>query len=560
MEYELQSNRRARRLVCILCNVKHKNCLLTGFDRVDREKQELLNNVMTGQVSGRYYLLTGEKGTGKTSMILEAMRKAQGANCTMFDAHADPEIFRIRLGKALDFEFYEDYIGAMFSLRGLVIRSLYYTLKERLIQEVALNMKKTTNNPLVLIINNVHLIRDNEEGQNLIELLQQKAETLSGSRLVTMIFNSDDNWVYERLRKLGTRLEVIQIKDLSRKESIEVIQRSRRQFFNEEVSKKKANKIYNLVGGRPLHLTEVTSQKEEACHKLIDRERTWFLNQCGLLGENMDDDVMESGKFSYSAMLLMRALVKLDNRSPEQTEIHSTPDETIEDDQSLDFQPEREERLDHNAHHCSKKHHPEDHILLELPLWIARKVMTRPDYIQTYDNLNIFTIDATNSIVRADSVPMMQAFREIASMPGFDDLLDETMDRVSAIESLGRTRELVAKDLVLKGVYRTETGSTAALNDSAEKTKKRSWLGISFSWFWSGQSAKTTVITLVPETEEEEDPAATDLEEGNNTNEHEELDEASKFNISEDQKLMWWNQRNNKLKGLKDKSTSDASN
>jgi hypothetical protein len=32
------------------------------------------------------------------------------------------------------------------------------------------------------------------------------------------------------------------------------------------------------------------------------------------------------------------------------------------------------------------------------------------------------------------------------------------LDRVAAIESLGRTRELVAKDLVLKGKYRISQG------------------------------------------------------------------------------------------------------
>lgn len=48
-------------------------------------------------------------------MILEAIRRSNGQFCTMFDAHPDPEIFRIRLGRALNFEFFEDYIGGMFS-------------------------------------------------------------------------------------------------------------------------------------------------------------------------------------------------------------------------------------------------------------------------------------------------------------------------------------------------------------------------------------------------------------------------------------------------------------
>jgi len=79
--------------------------------------------------------------------------------------------------------------------------------------------------------------------------------------------------------------------------------------------------------------------------------------------------------------------------------------------------------------------------------------MTRPDHIKKYDELNIFTI-GTNANVRADSVPMMRAFHEIASDPEFDDILRETIDRISEIESLGRTRELVLKDLALGGKIR----------------------------------------------------------------------------------------------------------
>jgi hypothetical protein len=51
-------------------------------------------------------------------MLIEAMRKNDGEGVAMFDAHADLEIFRIRLGKALDFEYHEDNIGGLFSIRG----------------------------------------------------------------------------------------------------------------------------------------------------------------------------------------------------------------------------------------------------------------------------------------------------------------------------------------------------------------------------------------------------------------------------------------------------------
>lgn len=49
---------------------------------------------------------------------------------------------------------------------------------------------------------------------------------------------------------------------------------------------------------------------------------------------------------------------------------------------------------------------------------------------------------------------MQRAFRSICEEPGFDDHLEATLQRINDIESLGRTREIVAKDLVLGGKYK----------------------------------------------------------------------------------------------------------
>jgi hypothetical protein len=92
------------------------------------------------------------------------------------------------------------------------------------------------------------------------------------------------------------------------------------------------------------------------------------------------------------------------------------------------------------------------HNIPQIPLHIARQIMTRADFIKSYDHINLFTITST-AHVRADSVPMQRAFRSICSEPGFSSHLEATLQRISDIESLGRTREIVAKDLVLGGRY-----------------------------------------------------------------------------------------------------------
>ncbi|KAK7207745.1 hypothetical protein BZA70DRAFT_272107 [Myxozyma melibiosi] len=422
-------------------------------DWIVRDEQAIIDKAVSGRGLGRYYLIIGEKGTGKTSMLLEALRRVEGRNCAMFEAHSDPEIVRIRLGKALNYQYHEDYIGSLFSIRGPRDTTALLDIERAFdkLEEVALDVVKEKGRPLVLIVNSTHLLREDDDGENLVELLQQRAEQFAASGILTMIFNSDDYWVYERFKKLSTRLDVVTIKDLGRAKAIEALQHWRRKYFGDSVPVSVCNRIYDMVGGRPQFLNRVAQHSDMLAHaqQLVETEKTWFLNQCGLLGEDMDDDVMESGKFSGSAMLLAKELVEMEKK------------------------------------HIDSKGKPlpdQDHILPSLPLWRARQVMTRADYIQRYDNLNIFTIDS-KSHVRADSAPMMEAFRQICAEPGFDNLLEETLDRVSAIESLGRTRELVLKDLVGGGKYRIEL------------EKGNSWKGV----------GNRISMEVVPPPEEEDD-------------------------------------------------------
>lgn len=116
--------------------------------------------------------------TRRFLVILEAMRKTDGDGCSMFEAHADLEIVRIRLGKALDYEYHEDYIGGYFSERGPRDTTALLDIERAFnkLEKVALRYRKEKNKPLVLVINQCHLIRDDNDGKGLLELLQQRAE------------------------------------------------------------------------------------------------------------------------------------------------------------------------------------------------------------------------------------------------------------------------------------------------------------------------------------------------------------------------------------------------
>src|SRR5579859_5327551 len=95
-----------------------------------------------------------------------------------------------------------------------------------------------------------------------------------------------------------------------------------------------------------------------------------------------------------------------------------------------------------------EERHPnvfEEHLIPTLPQHLCRRVMTRADLLERLDQCNVIAID-TESNVRASSVPMMRAFKEICAEEGFDEMLENVLDRIAEVESLGRTREVEFKD------------------------------------------------------------------------------------------------------------------
>jgi len=106
-------------------------------EHLRRKEQDFLERVIHGAETGHYFMILGCKvplyllcprvaypihlhivqGTGKTTMILDAMQANQAEGVAMCDAHPDLEVFRLRLGKALDYEYSEDSQTGLFSRR-----------------------------------------------------------------------------------------------------------------------------------------------------------------------------------------------------------------------------------------------------------------------------------------------------------------------------------------------------------------------------------------------------------------------------------------------------------
>jgi hypothetical protein len=296
-------------------------------DWYPRGEQNLVDDIVSGRARGHYYLMVGEKGTGKSSMLIDAMHRVSGEGVSMLETHGDLEIFRIRLGKALDFEYHEDYVGSLFSIRGPRDTTPLLDIERAFnkLEKVALRRRNTVGRPLVLIINNVHLLRDDEDGQNLLELVQQRAEQWAASDLATVVLNSDDYWVYERLKKNACRMTVLPITDLPKERAIAALKASRRRHFGSAPPDELLESVYDRVGGRIMFLNRVASSPDmlQACDEIFRTEKTWFLNQCWILGEEMDDDVMDQQKyavcpssslpgFSFLSLLVSLSLAPID--------------------------------------------------------------------------------------------------------------------------------------------------------------------------------------------------------------------------------------------------------
>lgn len=269
-----------------------------------KEEQDKIDAIISGRENGRYYLLIGEKGTGKSSMLLNGMQQNGGEGVSMFESHADLEIFRIRLGKALDFEYHEDYIGSLFSIRGPRDTTALLDIERALnkLEKVALSRREKVGRPLVLIINSVHLLRDDEDGRDVLELIQQRAEQWAASRLVTVVLNSDDYWVYERLKQNASRMEVLPITDWPKDRAQAALRAYRKTYFQQEPSQELLDRVFERVGGRLSFLSRVAKAPDmlAMCEQICRTEKAWFLNQCWILGEEMDDDVMNQQKYAVS--------------------------------------------------------------------------------------------------------------------------------------------------------------------------------------------------------------------------------------------------------------------
>ncbi|KDN43865.1 hypothetical protein RSAG8_05858, partial [Rhizoctonia solani AG-8 WAC10335] len=387
-----------------------------------RDEQGRVDSIMKGDEIGHYYLFMGPKGGGKSTMVVDAMKAVEADGIAMCDAHPDLEVFRLRLGKALNYEFNEDSQTGLFQRRDPREGGPRLDIERAMnkLEKVAIRRAKKTGRPIVLVINNIHLFNNDDEGRLLIQQLQQRAESWAESHIATMVFISDDFWPYPVMRQIANRMHTLAVQDLDPKMTLKAFQEFRRDHGKRDDSDELVKDAVRVTGGRLAYMSRLARAKDlrQSIDHLKQGEKAWLLTNTGLIPD-CDDDVMDEQKWSSCTWLLLREFVK------------------------------RREALEEEAAERRKDNPDSPLELIPIPkisYYECRQIMTRPDFINQLDHLNIISIDINHDI-RLDSMLTLEAAREVVNEDGFDELLEGVRDRVDEIESLHRTRELTFKDV-----------------------------------------------------------------------------------------------------------------
>nr|CDI50953.1 conserved hypothetical protein [Melanopsichium pennsylvanicum 4] len=490
--------------------------------RIDpaRPEDEMIRSIVSGKEAGRYFLVMGSKGSGKATSIIEAMAEIDADGCAFFDAHLDPTIVVDRFSESINFSNNRDYLGNLLGLSDLSGMSYYQQLERALhkLEKALITRKQKTGKPAIIVMNSAHLLPRDEEGTKLLHIFQQRAEKWASAGTATFVFTTADYWVYDVMRKASNRMDTLSFRDLSRRQSINVLRGCRKQYWGEKPSsqdQRVLQEVYEICGGRLGLLNKVARRKDmlRAARQLVEDDMQWVLSKTGII-EDHDDDVMDEQKWATCSWLLFVDLSKKQKElealleehggrlpefvnqdggiedpqysslaaqlhgdagwfkaraSPvpgltrfttaalknEKTKAQDAQDQDDPDDNDDDDDDDDDEQIKHRrltespiTDPCNDQEAdvrgadvPNPHLT-----WgDARQVMTRPDYIMELDHLNIIHIDRHHHI-RADSMPLLRAMRRVAESQDYEDKLESVMDRVSAIESLGRTRELVWKE------------------------------------------------------------------------------------------------------------------
>ncbi|KAK7033861.1 hypothetical protein R3P38DRAFT_3264531 [Favolaschia claudopus] len=392
-------------------------------EHLRRKEQDAIDEIVQGRELGHYFVLLGPKGSGKGTCVFDSMLAIQADGVSVVDAHPDLEVFRLKLGKALNYEYHEDSQTGLFQRRDPREGGPALDIERALnkLEKVALTAARRRGKPLVLIFDNVHYFKNDDDGRAMLLQLQQRAESWAASGIVTCVFMTDDFWPFSFLRKTASRMQasfssklysiihraivqVLSIYDLDGQEALHATTRVATDIRRQKVSPSTIQGVVDIIGGRLSYINKVARAKDmlEMANELLSMEKAWLGSQIGLIPD-LDDDTMDE------------EFVKL--RKEQERERDEAIAAGTLDEGNMDLP------------------------LPKIPYWRCRQIMTRGDFLEDLDRANIIAIDVHHD-VRPESMLILHAARQVVEEEGFDDILENVRDRIDEIESLHRTSEV----------------------------------------------------------------------------------------------------------------------
>ncbi|OCH86761.1 hypothetical protein OBBRIDRAFT_782700 [Obba rivulosa] len=383
-----------------------------------RKEQEYIDRIIQGKESGAYFMLLGPKGTGKTSMILSAMQAVRGEGVVICEMHPDLEVFRLRLGKALNFQYFEDSQTVIFQRRNPRDGGPALDIERALnkLEIVALRYVQKRNRPLVLVMNNIQLCKNNTDSKHLLTQIQQRAESWAASGILTVVLSTDDFWPFLHMHRTASRMHVLSVWDLDSTEAVHAAMRLRLIEKRPVTEADEFRQAVSITGGRLVHLTKVARAVDMLgmAQRLLQAEKAWLLSNIGLIID-CDDGALEDQRFSSCSWLLLREFVRM--RKEDEKRRQDAIESGI---LGVDAAPGLP--------------------LPNIPYYVCRQIMTRPDYIERLDQLNVIAIDVYHGVV-PESELLLNAARETVDEEQFDVLLEQVRHRVSSGTSETGTKE-----------------------------------------------------------------------------------------------------------------------
>lgn len=110
------------------------------------------------------------------------------------------------------------------------------------------------------------------------------------SGVCTMVFLTDNYWVFDRLRRNATRMHVLSVRDLTPHETFEYLSGTHARHFPDEppISKAQSLRIWDLIGGRLAYLSKAVKRRdvEGAARDLVAEETEWLHSHLGLIPDH----------------------------------------------------------------------------------------------------------------------------------------------------------------------------------------------------------------------------------------------------------------------------------